>query len=251
MRNIVFYLVALIATSTFTGCGDDLTPDIRTNTLFGFVEARDEFDVLADDEGFTVNLIDRECNAIASTVTDANGRYEFPDVAFGTYEVTFDKEGYNTYRLTSKLLEIEGPAPVLLERASIKATSTTEVSNMNFREQFSTNYRFDLNLSPNEEDRFYTLFLSTSDSVSRENYQWSFDGPISFGVAETTFFINGSDLAQYFEDGTTVYIVAYGRTGNVDSYQDINTQQAIFYATNNTPSNVISFTYNEEEDDVL
>ncbi|MGD1842520.1 MAG: carboxypeptidase-like regulatory domain-containing protein [Thermonemataceae bacterium] len=242
MKNIAFYFIAAVTMLAFTSCGDDLTPDVRTNTLFGFVEADDEFGNVTDDEGFTVNLVDREGNSIANTVTDVNGRYEFPNVAFGTYEITFDKEGYNTYRIISEVLDIEGPAPKLLGTSNIKAASSTVVDDdFDINENFSS-YSFSITLSPEDEvDREFVVFFSTSDDVSKDKYDYAVN---SFSVTKNT-------LAQYFEDGQIIYAVAHGETDFSRTYEDPNTLREVYYTVNDTPSNVVSFTFDAEVEDIF
>ena len=78
--------------------------------------------------GASIKLLDLGSGAAFASITNDAGRYNFPTVPPGKYDVTYTKEGFTTYEIKSQVVQV---GVVLTLNASLKvgATSTTvEVS---------------------------------------------------------------------------------------------------------------------------
>src|ERR1700758_2340336 len=51
--------------------------------------------------GASVKLVDLGTGAAFASVTNDSGRYDFPTVPPGKYDITFTKEGFTTYEIKS------------------------------------------------------------------------------------------------------------------------------------------------------
>jgi hypothetical protein len=78
--------------------------------------------------GTAVKLTELATGAAFETSTNEAGRFSFPTVAPGTYDITFTKTGFSTYELKSQEVQI-GVVLTLNSKLTIGSTSTTvEVS---------------------------------------------------------------------------------------------------------------------------
>ncbi|MEI9973675.1 MAG: carboxypeptidase-like regulatory domain-containing protein [Ignavibacteriota bacterium] len=78
--------------------------------------------------GASIKLVDLGTGAAFASITNDAGRYDFPTVSPGKYEITFTKDGFTTYEIKAQTVQV---GVVLTLNASLKvgATSTTvEVS---------------------------------------------------------------------------------------------------------------------------
>lgn len=97
-KQYTFDCILLCLTMILSGCTKtEIIPDLK-GSLVGYVYTFDEFaksSVPEDNSGVTVTALGiKEYRAFS----DKNGRFEFPKLPAGTYELLFEKKGYGTLR---------------------------------------------------------------------------------------------------------------------------------------------------------
>ena len=89
--------------------------------------------------GAAVKLFDPRTNAAMTTVTNDVGRYVFPSVPPGIYDLTFTKDGFSTYEVRSQAVDVglaltvNAPMKVGTTATTVEVTASTgaELQTMN------------------------------------------------------------------------------------------------------------------------
>ncbi|MFW5699477.1 MAG: carboxypeptidase-like regulatory domain-containing protein [Bacteroidota bacterium] len=116
----------------FTACSeeDEITPNLKGD-IIGYAYCFDEFgNPFEDFSGITVFT---EPNREYHAITDKNGRYVIKDVINGTYNLSFEKEGFGTMKLQS--VKHLGGYPTVMESYTegapfIFGNITTQITNL-------------------------------------------------------------------------------------------------------------------------
>jgi len=74
--------------------------------------------------GAEVKLMDTATNSALTTATNDTGRYVFVNVPSGTYNLTFSKPGFSTYKVDNQTVEVGAPTTVNAA-LNVGSTSTT------------------------------------------------------------------------------------------------------------------------------
>jgi hypothetical protein len=74
--------------------------------------------------GTEVKVTEPSTNAVLSTTTNNDGRYVFPQVNPGTYNITFTKQGFASYQINTQKVEI-GQSLTLNATLKVGSTATT------------------------------------------------------------------------------------------------------------------------------
>jgi hypothetical protein len=100
-RQIVSGVVALVFLVTL-GSPHALAQSSAVGTVSG--QVTDRQDALIP--GAVIVLTDTSTNGTQSTVSNASGRYIFPNVPPGTYNVTVSKSGFTQAKLQDQTVEV-------------------------------------------------------------------------------------------------------------------------------------------------
>jgi len=204
----------------------------------GSVSLYDEGTTQLNDSGMTVTASTADTSI--SVVTDTTGQFFFKDLTYDTYNLTFEKEGYGTFKIFD-LLHDNGSS-FLTTVPSLGQKSSTEVIDLT-QSQFEQSILVNATLDPpatDTEPKYIRFFLGLTDSISDTQYM-EFSQII---VANTnpvvlTFsqeFLNGTG----FDSGTTVYIRVYGDSYYSNNYEAPTSGQ-IFPNLNPNSVTAISF----------
>ena len=179
-----------------------------------------------------------------TTSTDSSGKYSFKDVPAGTYNLTYSKTGYGTYRLdTFHLVYNANDTPAVVPVKALSTVSTTTVTDL-FISVESDTIKIIPTIIPAGNDtaaRGVRFFYSTDESVTGSNflsYSKQFrlkTGTEAIKVAKTDFYDSG------FSPGATVYVRVYGDAIFSNDYIDLATGKRIFPNLNPTTIAAKSF----------
>ncbi|RYU83773.1 carboxypeptidase regulatory-like domain-containing protein [Hymenobacter persicinus] len=212
-----------------------------TGTVYGFVNPVDEngSNTTLAKSGVTVTL---EGATTLTATTDANGRYEFPGVRNGTYNMTYSRTGLATLRRFA-VTHVGGDQPTFLGLATLSQVSNTVAGNLVLGSPTATSIPLTMLVTnPNPATNFrVSFFASTTPGVTSAT-----------GTLVTTFILTNGGVVNLslartslqnvgFATGSTIYLVAYGSAVNLASYVDPLTGRFVYPSLNPTPSNVVSF----------
>lgn len=227
-------------------CGkDDSTPTVLTGTLRGTVQVwNDKTTSIADRSGVTVTI---DNVSGKSTTTSADGSFQFTDLPFDSYDLSFSKSGYGTRKLIgAKLSGTTAGTVVNLPTIQFGALSTTTVTvltlnNATYNGGPGVSYNYTVSPAPSTTNRGYVrAFLSTSNAVSNTNYT-AFSSLNSALSASVSGGFTASELyAMGFSTGQTVFIKLYGDSYQSNDYDDPLTGRTIFPNLNQTSAPAIS-----------
>ena len=221
-----------------------------SGSLIGFITAFSEDGDNLSKAGITVTIT--SVTPQISQTTDANGRFEFPNLKTGTYNLAFSRTGLGTNRVFG-FAHLGGDQPTVMPMylTYVTAVSQTMVSGLSASgPQFSSSIGYYTNLSASLNNnsvrvpyRAIVLYASASSNVSASTgallgsyYAYQNSGsPSSFEVLRSRFVSAG------FATGSTVYLIAYGVPEYYNlSYVDPATGRTVYPGMNPTPSQVVT-----------
>lgn len=186
-------------------------PNFTSANAKGFVSLYDEGTTPLSDSGMTVTA--SSFDTTISVVTDTAGKFFFEDLTYDTYNLTFEKENYGSFKIFD-LLHDNGVS-FLTTVPSLGQKSSTEVVDLS-QSQFEQSILVNATLNPPAsatETKYIRFFMGLTDSISDSQYiEYSQQIVVNSDPAVLTLtqeFLNNTG----FDSGTTVYIRVYG-----DSY---------------------------------
>lgn len=210
MRSIFLLFISLsflfIAACTLKNAPPQ--PIFTSANASGSVSLYDEGTNPLSDSGMTVTASTADTSI--SVVTDTTGKFFYEDLPYDTYNLTFEKEGYGTYKIFD-LLHDNGSS-FLTTIPTLGQKSSTEVIDLT-QSQFEQSILVNVTLDPpasSTDIKYIRFFLGLTDSISYSQYM-EFSQPIMVDTTPTVItlsqeFLNGIG----FETETTVYIRVYG-----------------------------------------
>ncbi len=179
-----------------------------------------------------------------TTTTDATGRFSFSNVPYDSYELSFLKSGYGTYRIFGLSHD---SASTQIPHFSVGRTATTTVTTLTvagntFQGEPGVRFNYNVGSAPTTTNRaFVRYFLSTSNTVSPTNYT-AFSELINFtnNSAETGF-TTRELISMGFTSGQTVWVRMFGDSWRSNDYFDPNLRRRVFPNVNTTSPAAISF----------
>ncbi|MCF8335427.1 MAG: carboxypeptidase-like regulatory domain-containing protein [Bacteroidales bacterium] len=236
-----------------------------TGNMVGYVYTFDEFGDILDDHSevkVTATGVDKEY----STLSDSKGRFELTDLPTGTYELSFEKEGFGVLKQFG--VQHLGGKPTILNHFSqdsrdndayfIYEMPTTEVTNLtiendtlygdfSFTEQeppqaiqlrlyFSTEEDFNIQSAQYVQNR--KLFKNDTRYLRKMDFE-NYDTPFQQG--EKVFF-----RARIFTQVDMYRLPQYGNSyvDGIDTYYDYESNKTI-YPNINDESAQFSFIFSE------
>jgi hypothetical protein len=245
LRSLLAFTVILITLAT--SCGkDDSAPAVLTGTLRGSVQVwNDKATSLTDRSGVTVTI---ENISGKSTSTAADGSFQFTDLPYDTYDLTFSKSGYGTRKVFGvKLLGTTSGTTVNMATVQFGALSTTTITsltivNATYNGGPGVTYSYSMNPVPSTSSRAYVrAFLGTTNAVSSTNYT-AYSALNSASNNNVNGGFTASELyAMGFTAGQPVFIKLYGDSYQSNDYDDPATGKTIFPNLNPTSPAAVQF----------
>jgi hypothetical protein len=218
-----------------------------TGNIVGFIEAWAEGASVANNSGVTVSI--DGSTPLLTAVSNAAGRFEIQNIKSGTYNLSFSKNGYTTYKVYG-VAHVGGENPTVLPNTYpvIQASNTT-VSNLSLVSiQPGIRANLFLNAFNNvlPDGKQVVVFMSNSSGVSSSNFIGFVTEGFSGASNVLNFYLDKSFLnSSGFPSGSRVYMIAYGANlapiGILFSYRDPATGKPVFLGLSPVPSQEISF----------
>jgi len=236
---VLFILISIITTLACKS-KDDVEPDYGTKAkLSGSVELFDEGTKAMPKDSMLVFIFGS--SPLISDTTDASGNFQFADVVYGTYSITFQKKGYGTFTLNhvyhqkgdTKISTI----PKLGEFSTTKITHLS--SNVN-----GSSIGMSVTTEPeasNTNTRYIRFFYHNTDDVSNVHYI-GYSNVISANNNPFEFKINLHKLIDMgFKSGDKIWVKAYGDALYSNDYIDLISGNHIFPNLNFHSAAAVSF----------
>jgi hypothetical protein len=222
--------VAVAATLLLGGCkGKDGEPGLAgpagpagpalIGDLSGFATPYDETGPSASKAG-TVVSIDNQTPALTS-VTDANGRFQFAALKSGTYNLTYTRPGYGTMKRFG-VTHIGGDNATFLGNQGLAAVVTTNIVSLIVTSPQGgyNDYILTLSAPATLQSRFNT-YVGATASVNASNYLFYYTSGATIGSSRVTGSLYRSTLNAYgLSSGSTAYAVSYPASNYNFSYVD-------------------------------
>ncbi len=229
------------------GCGKDsgnhsiAVPDVvlaqqnRANIQGLILLYDEEGNRQTDMSGVTISID----NSTVSTNTSIDGKWTLDSIPYGTYDISYTKQGYGTGKIMGIYHAATNHATTVISKSeSMAVNSSIAVSNLvitpfNAAIQAAgvTGVHIDpVFNNPSGKDKYVRLFFSDNGSVSSNNYLAEVKVRSSGAASQlndfnltTSFFVNLG-----FKKGQTIYVKAYGDSFLADEYTDPITNTTIF-----------------------
>ena len=235
--GVVFVLFVMVLFSCKKT--SDITPSPTKANIIGSVNLYNERTTPIDKSGMTVKIE----NTFFSAITNTDGKFTFTDVPFGTYSFSYEKIGFGT----SKKYGIEhsntGSYTALPFIPSFGQLSSTQVTGLAASTN-SGNIILSVTTNPagsNGNRRYVRYFLSTSSTVSCENYTY-YSPALVAQINPFDITLTPAELINRgFASGQTVYAKAYGESFWSNEYDDPYLNRKVFPNVNLTSANATSF----------
>ncbi|TNF42398.1 MAG: carboxypeptidase regulatory-like domain-containing protein [Cytophagales bacterium] len=238
LYSLLIWVFALAACGTSS---DDPLPEPTSGTITGSVFLFDESSTNLNPSGMRISV--ENLTPTRSALTDNEGKFSIADVPFGTYTLTFEKEGYGTFKKTE--VKHESPLTPITDIPSLGQLSTTSVTEITAQVSGTAIETF-VTTSPvanNSNRRYIRYFFSDSPDVSFTNYKGF---SLVYVVQDTPYYrvFTPVELNQIGIVPTgTIYIRAYGDSFLSNTYVDPQTQKTIFPNINPNSTGVASVTF--------
>ena len=227
-----------------SACGkdDDPTPTVSKGIISGTVDVYDDkLTSLSDKSGFTVTI----SNLSGKTaVTDAAGKFTFTDVPYDSYDLSFSKTGYGTYKSFGVNHQSSSS---IIPTVSLGAVSTTSVTALAFANNTyngspGVSYIYSTSPSPTTLNRGYVrVFFGSTSAVSSTNYI-NFSSTRGNASNNITGGFTADELYGLgLKPGQTVFLKLYGESVFSNAYDDPATGKFVFPNLNTTSPAAISF----------
>lgn len=240
--------VLLIGWVLMTSCkkeaAGDNTP--RAGRLIGTVQTWDD-KLISTTDGAGIIVTITNLTGV-ETVSDANGKFEFSNLAFDNYDLSFSKSGYGTYRVFGISHQFNpSQSFTVVPTIGFGKISTTTVTALSVTGNVINGepgvlFSYGLNPVPSTSSRaFVRYFLSNSPAVSYTNYS-AYSDLINFSnLSNITGFTQRELISLGFSSGQTVYVRLYGDSFRSNDYTDPNTGLRIFPNINPASVPAVSF----------
>lgn len=240
-------LLTTIFIVLITGCSkdEDSTAPL-TGVLRGSVQVwNDKTTSLTDRSGVTVTL---DNISGKSTTTAADGSFQFSDLPYDTYDLSFTKSGHGAKKIFGvKLSGTASGTTVNIPTVQFGALSTTTVTSLTLNNTTynggpGVSYTYNLSPVPTSSNRGYVrAFLGTTNAVSGTNYTAysTLNSALSNNV--TGGFTVSELYAMGFTAGQPVFIKLYGDSYQSNDFDDPVTGKTVFPNLNPTSPAAILF----------
>jgi len=237
-------LVIILLTLSFLACNKDEkdTPPVTSSSISGKVALFDQSQTVVDNSNMTVTV--EGSSPTLSAQTDASGNFTITDVPFGTYNLTFNKADYGTYKYFDITLTESGGASNITETINLGQISNTSFINKFSIRVVGENLEIIGAIDPEgtiENSKYVRMFYSTDENVSSTNYSSYSE---SYAVTSVNFELTITKeelIDEGFASGTTVYLKIYGDSYWNNSYEDPLSGKMVFPNLSANSPDIVSF----------
>jgi Carboxypeptidase regulatory-like domain len=253
-KTFAFLLVLAIGCGKDSGNHSIAVPDVvlaqqnRANIQGMILLYDEEGNRQTDMSGVTVSID----NSTVSTQTSADGKWTLDSIPYGTYDISYTKQGYGTGKIMGIYHAATNHATTLISKSeSMAVNSSIAVSNLvitpfNAAIQAAgvTGVHIDpVFNNPSGKAKYVRLFFSDNGNVISNNYLAEVKVRSNGAATQmndfnltTSFFENLG-----FKKGQNIYVKAYGDSFLADEYTDPITNTTIFPSLSTKPSSTVSF----------
>jgi hypothetical protein len=183
------------------GCQEEIVTPIRGD-IIGFIKLLDEKgNEIVDRSNVRVTL-----GANHYVLTDANGKFKYQGLESGTYHVSFEKEGFGTYKRFNFVF-VGGNRPAVFYNIHLVKLPSLEV--MTFEVKALGNFQVEVSGTMTPTDNYsFTYFFSKDPMVSNIHYESSYG--YSVCCSPMTAFDNYLSVSSTnFSVGQKIYVSSY------------------------------------------
>ena len=245
MKKIIALILLTIPCFIIFSCNkDDSDPEpVQGGKITGKLVLTDEFGIPMTDHSH-MNI----SNGSTSAISTVAGNYQLMNLAGGTYNLTFQKSGFGTYKRFN-IQVMDGNSNTILNGVdTLGQKSTTEISNLSITFNLvDSTYSIGCSIAPvpsASTPRAFRLFFGENDPVTDDDYLYT---PSNSWVATTsTGIITGIPRSVFYNSGftvgQTVRCIAYGESIRTNVYTIPVTNKKVFPNLNTSaPSNMVTF----------
>ncbi len=254
-KNVIILLLFIAACGKNSTQNSMVVPNLiqaenkRANIIGQVLLYDEEGNSMQDNSGVNISID----NSTISTTTKADGRWQLDSIPFGTYDISYSKEGFGTGKIMGIYHAATNHATTLIGKSeSMAVNSSIQITNLivtpfkpGFEQLGVSGFHIDpVFTNTSGKDKYVRLFFSDNNSVSATTF-----------LAETKVRSNGAPMQQNnynlttswfeslgFKKGQTIYVKAYGDSFLADEYTDPLTNTTIFPSLSTKPSSTVSFT---------
>ncbi|WP_160143438.1 carboxypeptidase-like regulatory domain-containing protein [Chryseolinea soli] len=222
--SIPFVLFLALAAFAMPGCEKEKTVSLRGDVI-GFVKLIDEKGNPQRDNGNAKVTVGEN---VATSTTEASGRFEMKNVPVGTYTMTFEREGYSVKKQFNQLLA-GGNEPAVVTGITLVQFPTIAASDIKVT---SDGYFVTATGTLNPAVDFYLIRLYVNDSSNVSNEHYDFQGG-SQGCCGSLkgFQVSASSYPVAPPRNTKLYVALYAssqaNSGGTYSYYDYTSNRWI------------------------
>ena len=242
------------ASVVITGCNDawsftskaTVPPAAPPGKIIGYVGLHDEHGGGILDTGVTVTL--GSTDPVKTVSTDMHGRFQFDSIAPGSYDITYEKPGYGTYKTYGFVLA-GGNTPASPGKINLVKVASAIVDSLTVDTSSLDHIIFSAWIHPTAGDSACNaarFFIGMDDpNVSYSNYAFADSdyGTVSYNPANHTvqYCLPLSQVNGYVIKSLPLYAVAYGAPADNSAYFDITAGITVWPALNTAKSNTVTF----------
>jgi len=211
----------LIILLSLAGCeSNSLLDPSNSANIIGSVNLYDEGTTLLPKDGMTVSV--DGANSVISSKTNEAGAFTLNNVPFGTYNITFSKTGYGTFKKIGVVHANNGSSTVISPSPSLGQKSTTIINGLNVS---TSNNIVTLSIRTvpqptNTAPRYIRVFYSRSSNVSYINYL-KYSGIYSHKSNPANLDLTATDFNEMgFVSGERIYVRVYGDSFWSNDYEN-------------------------------
>ena len=219
--------IALLFTLSLWSCDKDDDPPVGTEgNVSGAVNLYDDGVNPLSNDSMVVSILGS--NPLISDTTDSQGRFDFKDLAYGTYFLTFTKPGYGFTMINNVYHHSENTA--LSQKPSFGQFSTTEVTSLSTKDTLGSIYIYSstIPIGNIQNPRYIRVFFHHSDAVNFLNFE-NYSQVIKVEGNPAEYRLNPHALEDMgFNPGETVWIKVYGESYYSNAYIEPVKGQHVF-----------------------
>ncbi|HTQ66464.1 MAG TPA: carboxypeptidase-like regulatory domain-containing protein [Puia sp.] len=197
-----------------------------TGSISGKLSLYDEFSLRKKDfSGITVTMTSGSLTL--TDITDSAGEYHFTGLQTGTYNFSYQKTGFGTYKVFGVSHTPGGELPTLVQdvyllQIPVKTAVDSISSSVSSPYVYIFVYLDTSSLNYVQYYQNFMLLVGKDANVSPSNYIQKYDAVYPDGNGAYSFPFSKDDLQAFFQTGDTLYITAGTYNRYISKLEDPN-----------------------------